>query len=361
MSRNSTSFTDRIRSSIKRIVDQEVDSFYKYEKEYKISSHPIKRTFSTVSRLNKLHGGRIAIVEIALEANLSEAEIILIIQELTRQRLFDGVIEDNHLILRQDSYLCQIDQTPHSIFELHFQCIRCLRFICSSCFQSAQSDICPFCKGELIPVPRIFKKEDVSSVVDPKIAKSSIADYYREKRTKISHKGIKAVSTDIVEDLKTLNKRRWSLNTLKDNTKTFLDYRKQERAVEKHKKAIKDTIVMIHEIEGEKQISLQRIAKITKLEIPLVNTILSHLIEQQLIQGFLETSGTFDTVLDDYLILGSDKITCHIHEGEISISTPHLQCIQCFRIVCADCYSSIEAGGMSNCIFCGGEMQSQTP
>ena len=357
MSRNNVSFSDRIKGSIKRIVDQEVGNLYKYEKEYKISSHPIKRTFTTISRLNKIHSGRIAIAEIAKEANLSETDIILIIQELTAQRLFDSVIENNFLILKQDTYLCQIDQTPHSIFELHFQCSTCLRFICGSCYNSAQSDICPFCKGNLIPVPRIFKKEDVTSAVDPSSAKSSLTDYYKEKRVKVSHQGVKAVSTDIIEDLKTLNKRRWSFSVLRDNTKTFLDYRKQERAIEKHKKSIKDTIAMIHEIEGEKHISLQRIAKITKLDVPMVNTILSYLIEQQLIQGFLETSGTFDTVLDDYLVLGSDKIYCHLHEGEMSISAPHHQCLTCFRIVCADCYKTQEAGGMRNCIFCDGEMQ----
>ena len=360
MSRNNANFSERIKASIKRIVDKEVDSLYKYEKEYKISSHPIKRAFTTISRLNKIHSGRIAIAEIAKEAKLSEADIIVIIQELTAQRLFDSIIEDNYLILKQDTYLCQIDQTSHSIFDLHFQCTRCLRFICSTCYQSAHSDICPFCKGDFIPVPRIFKKADVTSVVDPKGAKSSLTDYYREKRAKASNKGIKAASTDIIGDLRTLNKRRWSLSAMKDNTKTFLDYRKQERAIEKHKKAIKDTIAMIHEIEEEKQISLQRIAKITKLDIAMVNTILSYLIEQQLIQGFLETSGTFDTVSDDFLVLGSDKIYCHLHEGELSISAPHHQCLTCFRIVCADCYSSMEAGGMRSCISCGGEMQSHS-
>jgi hypothetical protein len=360
MSRNNASFQDRIKASIKRIVDQEVGSFHNYEKEYKISSHPIKRAFTTISRLNKIHNGRIAIAEIAKEANLTEDDIILIIQELTEQRLFDSIIEENYLILKQNTYLCQIDQTIHTIFELHFQCTTCLRFICSTCYQSAQSDICPFCKGDFIPVPRIFKKEDVNSVVDPKSAKSSLNDYYKKKKEKVSQKGIKTVSTDIIDDLKTLNKRRWSFTDLKDNTKTFFDYRKQERAIEKHKKAIRDTIAMIHEIEGEKQISLQRIAKISKLDIPMVNSIISYLIEQQLIQGFLDTSGTFDTVLDDYLILGSDKILCHLHEGDVSMSASHYQCLKCFRIVCSECYSTQEAGGMSRCIFCGGEMQSSS-
>ena len=82
------------------------------------------------------------------------------------------------------------------------------------------------------------------------------------------------------------------------------------------------------------------------------------MIENQTIQGFLDTSGTFDTVDDDYLILGTDKIHCAIHDGELSISAPYYQCLKCFRIVCADCYSTQEAGGMRNCIFCGGEMQS---
>ena len=108
MSRNNANFSERIKASIKRIVDQEVDSLYKYEKEYKISSHPIKRAFTTISRLNKIHSGRIAIAEIAKESKLSESDIIVIIQELTAQRLFDSIIEDNYLILKQDTYLCQI-------------------------------------------------------------------------------------------------------------------------------------------------------------------------------------------------------------------------------------------------------------
>ncbi len=362
MNQPNRSFSEKISEKISRIVNSEVTHFQAYEKEYKISSHPIKRTFITISRLHKLHEGRIAITEVVKETELSENDVIFIIQEFTAQRLIDGIIErdpesnEQILVLKEDTYYCQIDQTEHSVFNLHFQCETCLRFICSSCYQSVQTDTCPYCKGELIPVPRIFKKEDVKSLVDRKSAVSSLGDYYQTQKSNLSTKGVRKVSSSVFNDIKKLNKRRWSFSDLKNNTRTFLDFRKQEREISKHKKAVLDTITMIHDIEGEKQIPLSRIAQLNRLEIPLVNLILRALVEQQLIQGFLDTSGTYDTASDDYLILGSNNIKCYLHEGEIPIADPHYQCLTCFRSVCPDCYSTMKETNMSNCMFCGGEM-----
>lgn len=363
MKRSKQSFSERIKGSVKRLVDEEFDHFHAYENEYKVSSHPIKRTFSTISRLNKLHHGRIAVEELAQEAELPVSDVIFIIQEFIASRLIDGIIEEepstneNFLILKQDTYLCQIDQTEHTIFDLHFQCERCLRFICSNCYQSVQTDICPYCKGNLMPVPRMFKKEDVDSIVNPKSAVSSLTSYYQNQRSNISRNGVRKVSNTIIKDVKQLNKRRWSLSKIKENTRTFLDFRKQEKAIEKHKRTVIDTVAMIHDIEGEKQIPLTRIAKLNHLDISLVNTILRHLVEHQLIQGFLETSGTYDTVSDDYLILGSNKINCYMHEGEISISDPHYQCTTCFRSVCPDCFNTMREKGMNSCVYCSGELK----
>ncbi|MHA1975684.1 MAG: hypothetical protein ACW98I_02155 [Candidatus Hodarchaeales archaeon] len=363
MNQTNRSFSDKIKASVSRLVDSEVNHFQAYEKEYKISSHPIKRTFLTISRLSKLHDGRIAIAEVAKETKLPESDIIFIIQEFTAQRLLDGIIEKDSdtdeqvLVLHENTYYCQIDQMEHSVFDLHFQCDSCLRFICSACYQSVQTDTCPYCKGELIPVPRIFKKEDVKSLVNRKGAVSSFGDYFQAQRANLSDKGVKKVSSTVFNDIKTLNKRRWSFSDIKNNTRTFLDFRKQEREINKHKKAVLDTISMIHDLEGIRQIPLSRIAQINKLEIPLVNLILRNLVETQLIQGFLDTSGTYDTASDDFLILGSDKIRCYLHEGEISISAPHYQCLTCFRSVCPDCYTTMKETNMSNCMFCGGEMQ----
>jgi hypothetical protein len=157
-----------------------------------------------------------------------------------------------------------------------------------------------------------------------------------------------------------LNKRRWSFDDIKANTRTFLAFRKQEREIKKYQDAVIDTVAMIHEIEGKKQITLERIARVNKIEIPLVNKILSYLIEKQLIQGFLETAGTYDTISDDLLVLGSNRNYCHIHEGELSISAPTYQCVTCFRIVCADCYSTMKEQGVTDCMYCGGEMQSHS-
>jgi hypothetical protein len=363
MNKSSQSFSDRIKESVKRLVDEEFDHFHAYEKEYKVSSHPIKRTFSTISRLNKLHHGRIAIEEIAQEAELPSSDVIFIIQEFNSQRLIDGIIEENStsnekfLILKQDTYLCQFDQDEHSIFDLHFQCEKCLRFICSDCYQSVQTDVCPYCKGNLTPVPRIFKKEDVKSLISPKSAVSSVTQYYQDQRSNISRKGVREVSNTIFEDLKQLNKRRWSLSTLKKNTRTYLDFRKQEKAIEKHSRSIIDTIATLHDIEGKNQIPLTRIAKLNRLDISLVNIILRRLVEQQLIQGFLETSGTYDNVEDDYLVLGSSKINCYMHEGEISISDSSYQCTTCFRSICSDCYFSMKEQGVDTCVYCGGQIQ----
>ena len=363
MNQTNRSFSDRIKASVSRIVNSEVNHFQAYEKEYKISSHPIKRTFLTISKLSKLHDGRIAIAEVAKETELPESDIIFIIQEFTAQRLLDGIIEkdletnEEILVLHDNTYYCQIDQNEHSVFDLHFQCVTCLRFICGSCYQSVQTDTCPYCKGELIPVPRIFKKEDVKSLVNRKSAVSSVGEYYKIQKTNLSSKGVKKVSSTVFSDIKSLNKRRWSLSDIKNNTRTFLDFRNQEREIKKYTAAVLDTITTIHDIEGKKQIPLVRIARINKLDIPLVNMILRHLVEQQLIQGFLDTSGTYDTASDDYLVLGSDKIRCYLHEGEISISAPHYQCLTCFRSVCPDCYTTMKETNMSTCMFCGGEMQ----
>jgi hypothetical protein len=116
---------------------------------------------------------------------------------------------------------------------------------------------------------------------------------------------------------------------------------------------------MIHEVEGIDQIPLERIAKINKIEISIVNSILRRLIETQHIQGFLETSGTYDTISDDLLIVGSNKIKCYIHEAEISISAPHFKCSSCFRSICSNCYSTLRDQGVSNCVFCGGELEKE--
>jgi hypothetical protein len=363
MSEPKQNFTDRIKESVKRLVDEEFDHFQSYEKDYKVSSHPIKRTFSTISQLNKLHHGKIAFEELVQEVNLPESDVLFIIQEFIATRLIDGIIEDEpatgekYLILKQDTYLCQIDQNEHTVFDLHFQCERCLRFICNSCYQSAQTDTCPYCKGSLTPVPRIFKKEDVNSIVDPKSAVSTITDYYKDQRVKISREGVRKTSSIIINDIKQINKRRWSFDKIKENTRTYLDFRKKERAIEKHKRAVIDTVATIYDIEGKKQIPLKRIAQLNRLEISLVNEILRHLVEQQLIQGFLETSGTYDNVSDDYLILGSSKINCYMHEGEIPISDSSYQCTTCFRNICSACYSSMKKQGIDSCIYCGGEMQ----
>jgi len=116
---------------------------------------------------------------------------------------------------------------------------------------------------------------------------------------------------------------------------------------------------MIHEVEGIDQIPLERIAKINKIEISIVNNILRRLIETQHIQGFLETSGTYDTLNDDLLIVGSNKIKCYIHEAEISISAPHFKCSSCFRSICSTCYATLRDQGVSSCVFCGSELEKE--
>ncbi|MHA2346384.1 MAG: hypothetical protein ACXACP_06675, partial [Candidatus Hodarchaeales archaeon] len=247
----------------------------------------------------------------------------------------------------------------HSIFELHFQCTTCLRFTCSVCYKSVSSDVCPYCNGELVPVPRIFKKRDVDSLVTKGSSVSSISGYYKQQREKLSKNGLKSVTSSLASDFKKLNKRRWNLSKFKDQTKSFWEFRKQERAIDKHKRNIIDTITMIHEVEEIDQIPLERIAKINKIDISIVNSILRRLIETQHIQGFLDTSGTYDTTTDDFLVIRSNKIKCYFHEAEISLSDPHFKCISCFRSFCIDCHSTMSDQGVSNCVFCGGDLQQE--
>lgn len=366
MSEPKYSFTDRIKASLRKKVAKEVDSFQSFDQEYKVSSHPIKRTFIAIGKLNKVHKGRIGIAEIAEEVELPENDVVFIIQEFIEQRLLEGYIEENQtpedisddiLVLQQDNYWCQIDQMKHDIFELHFQCTRCLRFICSDCYRKGNSDTCPYCNGSLTPVPRIFKKADIQTTYNPNNMKTSFKDYYQTQRYNVSRQGVKTVSRSVIDDLKSLNlKERLSYSTLKTKTRTYWDYRKHEKTISENEKLVIDTISALYEIEDNSQIPIKRIATIAKLEIGLIHEIISRLISRQSIQGFIETGGTYDTLDDDVLILGSDKYHCEIHNEDLPVTQAHYQCSNCFRGICEKCYHEMKDQGMVNCLFCGGNM-----
>ncbi len=366
MSEPSYSFTDRIKASLRKKVAKEVDSFQSFDQEYKISSHPIKKTFIAIGKLNKVHKGRIGITEVAEEVELPENDVEFIIQEFIEQRLIEGYIEENQtpddvsddlLVLQQDHYWCQIDQMEHDIFELHFQCTRCLRFICSDCFRKGNSDTCPYCNGPLTPVPRIFKKADLQTTYDPNNVKTSVKDYYQTQKYNISRQGVKAVSRRVIDDLKDLNlKERLSYSTLKTKTRTYWDYRKHEKAITENEKLVIDTISALYEVEDNSQIPITRIATIAKLKMNLTHEIISRLISHQSLQGFIEAGGTYDTIDDDVLILGSDKYHCEIHNEDLPVSQAHYQCTNCFRATCETCYTEMRDQGMANCLFCGGNM-----
>ncbi|UCE12676.1 MAG: hypothetical protein JSV04_10840, partial [Candidatus Heimdallarchaeota archaeon] len=350
-----SSLSDRIKASLRKKVAKEVNQFQNFDQEYKISSHPIKRTFIAIGELNKIHKGRIGIAEIADEAQLPINDIIFIIQEFIEQRLIDGYLEDNQtpnnfeddaLVLQQDYYWCQIDQMEHSLFELHFQCSRCLRFICSDCYQKGNTDTCPYCDGSLVPVPRIFKDTDVQSSYDPKSMRDSLSEYYKVQRYNMSRQGVKTVSRRVLDDFKSLKLReKLSYSALKTKTRDYLDYRKHEDKIGKNEKTVIDTISALYEVEEKSQIPIQRIAKVSNLDFSLTHEIIKRLISQQSLQGFIESGGTYDVIEDDVLILGSDKYHCEIHDEDLPVSTEHYQCSNCFRGVCKKCYSEMVEQG----------------
>jgi len=374
VSNKNSSYTDRLKSSMRKMYEKEVGSFQKFDQEYKVSSHPLKRTFIAISTLNQLHKGRIGVAEIAKEAQLSNEDVVFILQEFIDQRLLDGYIEQNEtpnelnddiLVLRQDYYFCQIDQTKHTNFELHFQCKSCLRFICMDCYQRGKSDTCPYCKGTFTPVPRIFKQTDVETTtleaIKPEKVKSSLSQYYQTQRTKKAQQGFKNMSRSVIQDFKDFTKNKdFSFSSIKEKTKDYWGYRKTEKKITKYEKIVIDTISALFEVEDNSQIPIQRIAKIAKLDISLTHEIIGRLIGQQTINGFIETSGTYDTVTDDILILGSDKFYCEIHDeahiDPLKLTDAHYQCSNCFRTVCDKCNTEMKEQGMTKCLFCGSEM-----
>ncbi len=374
MSNKNSSYTDRLKSSMRKMYEKEVGSFQKFDQEYKVSSHPLKRTFIAISTLNQLHKGRIGVAEIAKEAQLSNEDVVFILQEFIDQRLLDGYIEQNEtpnelnddiLVLRQDYYFCQIDQTKHTNFELHFQCKSCLRFICMDCYQKGKSDTFPYCKGTFTQVPRIFKQTDVETTtleaIKPEKVKSSLSQYYQTQRTKKAQQGFKNMSRSVIQDFKDFTKNKdFSFSSIKEKTKDYWGYRKTEKKITKYEKIVIDTISALFEVEDNSQIPIQRIAKIAKLDISLTHEIIGRLIGQQTINGFIETSGTYDTVTDDILILGSDKFYCEIHDeahiDPLKLTDAHYQCSNCFRTVCDKCNTEMKEQGMTKCLFCGSEM-----
>ncbi|MFX0014325.1 MAG: hypothetical protein ACFFB2_08310 [Promethearchaeota archaeon] len=360
------SFTDRVKASLRKRVEDEVDQFQNFDQEYKISTHPIKRTFIAIGNLNKIHKGRIGIAAIAEQVELPKNDVIFIIQEFIEQRLIEGYIEgnktpddisDDTLVLHQDFFFCQIDQMEHDVFELHFQCTRCLRFICSDCYQKGNTNTCPYCNGSLVPVPRIFKESDVQSIYNPKDLKTSLGEYYKVQRYNMSRQGIKTVSRRVIDDFKSLKLRdRISYSSLKTKTQNYLDYRKHEKSISENEKLVIDSISTLYEVEENSQIPIQRIAKIANLEVGLTHEIISRLISRQSLQGFIETGGTYDTIDDDVLIIGSDKYHCEVHNEDLSFSLAHYQCSNCFRGICVNCYNEMKEQGVKNCLFCGGNM-----
>ncbi|MHA1973441.1 MAG: hypothetical protein ACTSW1_10635 [Candidatus Hodarchaeales archaeon] len=365
---NNNSYTDKLKRSIENLLDREVSSLQAFEQEYKISSHPLKRTFIAIGKLNKIHKGKIAVIEISQEANLSEQDVKFILQEFIDQRLIEGYLAENNgieeLILKQDSYFCQLDQTEHDVFELRMQCNQCLRFICLDCYHKSNTETCPFCKGKLTPVPRIFKKQDVQlTTLKPGKVQFSLSEYYKIQKNKIAKRGIKSASSSIIEDLKTFRKNwdgKWSLSSLKERGKTYLEYRKVEQKISKNEKRIIDIISTVYQIEKTNEIPIARIARLARLDIELTHEIVSRLIARQSINGFIETSKTYDTIEDDVLILGSDTFFCEIHDEShtdpIDVTKPHYQCSNCFRSVCASCFDEMKSQGMYDCLFCGSKL-----
>jgi len=367
---NNASYTEKLKQSIQNILDREVSSLQAFEQEYKISSHPLKRTFMAIGKLNKIHKGKIAIIEIAQEANLSEQDVKFILQEFIDQRLIEGYLHKNTenntevLILNQDSYFCQIDQMEHDVFELKMQCKQCLRFICLDCYHKSNTETCPFCKGKLTPVPRIFKEQDVQlTSLKPGKVKFSLSDYYRIQKKRLAERGVKSTSSSIIDDFKALRKNwdgKWSLSSLKEKGRTYLEYRKVEQKITKNEKRIIDIISTIYQIEKNNEIPISRIARLARLDIRLTHEIVSRLIARQSINGFIETADTYDNISDDILILGSDTFFCEIHDEShiepIDVTKPHYQCINCFRTVCESCFEEMKSQGMYNCLFCGSKL-----
>ncbi len=354
---------------MKKLIENEVSSFQSFDQAYKISNHPIKRTFIAISDLNKIHRGKIGIAEIAQAANLSLQDTIVIIQEFIDQRLINGYIrgdlEDSMvshaiLILKQDYYYCQIDQMKHGMFNLHFQCKNCLRFICTDCYSKNQNNICPFCKGEFIPVPRIFKEDDVQKLtLNTTDMKISFNQYYKERKSRIDQKGLKETSMDIFNDLKGIS-NRINFSSIKERSQNYWSYRKKEYRITRNEKKVIDTITTVFEVEEIDNIPLKRISKVTNLEISLVYKILIRLISNQAINGFIEPAGTFNNIFDDVLVLGSDKYHCEMHDEEHidpqPISSSHYQCGSCFRAICEPCANEMKVQGMNSCLFCNGNL-----
>ena len=121
--------------------------------------------------------------------------------------------------------------------------------------------------------------------------------------------------------------------------------------ISKNEKQVIDTISTLYEIEVSNHMSIKRIANIAlKGDIALTHKIVSRLIRNQAIQGFIEAGGTYDTIDDDVLILGSDKYHCEIHDEDLPVSQAHHQCSNCFRAVCEKCYTEMKEapGGWLN-------------
>lgn len=361
-----SSIIDKFKGKSKEIYNQELSKLRSFENEFMVSQHPRKKVFNAIGKLNKVHRGNIPLSEIHHQTKLSINVVQEIVREFINLRLINGYLRktselngsEDLLVLQQDTYFCIIDKSFHNIFELHFQCEKCLRFVCAECYQNSPQKVCTFCKGNLIPVPRgIFEtKDEQTGNIAPTKLKGSISGYIESRRQDLAKKGVKRFSKVFISDIKTA-KDQLSIDKIKETTTDYFDYRKKEQSISENEQKVIDAITTVYDVENISEIQIIRISKLTGInDINLTYEILKRLIAKQTINGYIETNETFETIGDDLLVLNSDTYLCEITEKEFPINNPHFQCSTCFRSISEKAFREMSEQGVSNCLFCGEEM-----
>ena len=229
--------------------------------------------------------------------------------------------------------------------------------MCADCYKKQPARSCPFCNGKLIPVPRdIFDEIDMVSPNSPSLLLKNVIRNYIPISRKQSKISVKSIPKDIFSDIKSI-RSQWSIDNFKSITRSYLDFRKLEKNVTVNEQKVVDAIITLHEVEEVSEIPIQRLSWISGInDLNLTYEILTRLISKQIINGYIETKGTYGDIKDDLLCLSANTFHCEITDEEYPISEPHYKCSVCFRAISSAAYEQMTSQGFSNCLYCGGKM-----
>lgn len=136
------------------------------------------------------------------------------------------------------------------------------------------------------------------------------------------------------------------------NTKEFQD----QTNLEEIKKSIFGILPNLTLIFKQQGIPLMEIQTKIGYNINTISLLLREMISNREIQGYLDHRQTITDFNDDILYLEENPcFVCELCKNSFEIISTNIQCGDCSRFVCQECYDQMRNVGHTECPYCGSE------